>query len=324
MQGKIKIDYDFISTWNPKYDDIANDEIEYGNLVTLVKADIEQKRTLSKATFIRILNWKAARVKGIVKLDDFDLYEKGIADTHSAEEEKKLNILQGLDGIGTPVGSTILHFMYPNIFPIMDIRTAETLHYAGRIESKSTSFTHYTPFKAEILKIRKENPGFSLREIDRALFAYHKIYLEPKLQKSQKNITCNRLRKSEDRMESFCDFTARLSRDVGCYYHHTSKAPLYSLKKYHSDEQGKMGVFCWVSELKRSNEFKIDTYWYLAEKASVAHLADVTKDGMHYISKKNDPEGKGTGISIFVKNGSIGEDYQKAVRVLKAVRQKIV
>lgn len=42
------------------------------------------------------------------------------------------------------------------------------------------------------------------------------------------------------------------------------------------------------------------------------------------IYQKNDPEGKGTGISIFVKNGSIGEDYQKAVRVLKAVRQKIV
>jgi hypothetical protein len=34
------------------------------------------------------------------------------------------------------------------------------------------------------LKIAGENPGFSLREIDRALFAYHKIYLSPKLKQN--------------------------------------------------------------------------------------------------------------------------------------------
>ncbi len=123
-------------------------------------------------------------------------------------------------------------------------------------------------------------------------------------------------------MESFHGFTARLSKDVGCYYHRTSKAPLYSLKKYDTDEQGKMGVFGWVNELKRVNSFRIDTYWYLADMAGVAELADVTKEGMHYISKKYDPEGKGTGISIFVKNGSSVEDYRKAVKVLKAVMLK--
>jgi hypothetical protein len=103
---------------------------------------------------------------------------------HSVEEDQKLTILLRLYGIGSPVGSTILHFMYPNSFPIIDIRTAKTLHYAGRIESSLTDFAHYTPFRAEMLKIAGENPGFSLREIDRALFAYHKIYLSPKLKQN--------------------------------------------------------------------------------------------------------------------------------------------
>jgi hypothetical protein len=139
---------------------------------------------------------------------------------------------------------------------------------------------------------------------------------------SQENRDCYKIINGDGPMESFHGFTARLSKDVGCYYHRTSKAPLYSLKKYDTDEQGKMGVFGWVNELKRVNSFRIDTYWYLADMAGVAELADVTKEGMHYISKKYDPEGKGTGISIFVKNGSSVEDYRKAVKVLKAVMLK--
>ena len=64
------------------------------------------------------------------------------------------------------------------------MRTAETLYYAGRIKSKLTDFSHYASFRSEILKIARENPSFSLREIDRALSAYHKIYLSPKLKQN--------------------------------------------------------------------------------------------------------------------------------------------
>jgi hypothetical protein len=324
MESNLKIDYEFISTWHPKYDQIANDETAYRNLVALVKKEIEQKSTLSKETFINILHWKSPRVKGIVRLNEFYIYEKGIADAYNAEEEQKLRILLRLYGIGTPVGSTILHFMYPDSFPIIDIRTAETLHYAGRIESSLTDFVHYTPFRAEILKIERENPGFSLREIDRALFAYHKIYLSAKLKENtKKKRDCLNFIIKGGYMESLHEFTVRFSKDVGCYYHSTTKVPLYSLKKYDTDERGKMGVFGWVNELKRINSFRIDTYWYLAYMVGVAELADGIKEGMHYVSKKNDPEGKGTGIFIYVRNGSSGEDYQKAIKVLKAVKDKL-
>jgi len=320
MENGLKIAHSFISTWHPRYDEIANDEAEYKTLVTLTNKEIRENGTISRQTFIRILNWKSPRVKGIIRLNEFGVYEKGISAGYSAEENEKLKTLLRLHGIGAPVGSTILHFIYPNSFPIIDIRTAETLHYAGRIKSKSTDFSHYTSFRSEILKIVRENPRFSLRDIDRALFAYHKIYLSLKFRENNKE---KRYRyKSinwDSQMESFHEFTVRLSKDVGCYYHSTTKAPLYSLKKYDTDERGNMGVFGWVNELKKVTSFRIDTYWYLADMAGVAELADVTKGGMHYISQKYDPEGKGTGISIYVKNGSSGEDYQKAVKVLKAV-----
>ena len=323
MENDLKIDHSFISIWHPRYDEIASDQAEYTSLVILTDKEIQEKGTISRETFIRILNWKSPRVKGIVRLNEFSAYKEGFRAAYGAEENEKLKTLLQLHGIGAPVGSTILHFIYPSSFPIIDIRTAETLHYAGRIESKSTDFSHYASFRSEMLRILRDNPGFSLRDIDRALFAYHKAYLslKPK-ENNQKKSYCHKSINWEGPMESFPEFTARLSKYVNCYYHSTSKAPLYSLKKYDTDEQGKMGVFGWVNELKRVNSFRIDTYWYLADMAGVAELADVTKDSMHYLSKKYDPEGKGTGISIFVKNGSSGEDYQKAVKVLKAVMQK--
>jgi hypothetical protein len=126
-----EINHSFMSTWHPRYDEIASDEVEYKNLLTLTSKEIEEKGTLSRQTFIRILNWKSPRVKGIVRLNEFSVYEKAISEASRAEENDKLKILIRLHGIGTPVGSTILHFIYPGSFPIIDIRTVETLHYAG-------------------------------------------------------------------------------------------------------------------------------------------------------------------------------------------------
>ena len=75
-------------------------------------------------------------------------------------------------------------------------------------------------------------------------------------------------------MEIFSEFAERLSKDVGCYYHRTPKAPAYSLKKHNTNEKGRMGVLGWVSELKRINSFRIDSYKSLADIAGVTELAD--------------------------------------------------
>lgn len=58
----------------------------------------------------------------------------------------------------------------------MDIRTAETLQFAGYIKSKTRDQKGYIPFRGAILSIAEDYP-----KIDKALFAYHKIYLEPKI-----------------------------------------------------------------------------------------------------------------------------------------------
>lgn len=181
MAEKLVIDNTFVEEWHPKYDKIENDQEEYEAIITKVSNDLSQKGTISKETFIRILDWKAARVKGIVRLNEFDTYEKAFRECFKASNGEKLAILDDLYGIGVPVASTILHFMYPQYFPIMDIRTVETLHYMGYIKLKARDQKRYVSFQSTILTIARDYPKWSLRQIDKALFAYHKIYFEPEI-----------------------------------------------------------------------------------------------------------------------------------------------
>lgn len=77
MKGnEIVIDEEFIIEYESKYDDpeIGGDEREYSELIKRVSYDVSQGN-ISKSTFRCILNWKAARVKGYVKWDNFKGYE---------------------------------------------------------------------------------------------------------------------------------------------------------------------------------------------------------------------------------------------------------
>ena len=87
-----------------------------------------------------------------------------------------MKILEALPGIGAPVASTILYFIFPEIFPIYDFRTTEVLNHFGCLKSKTVSTIRYPEFQRVILKIRMELVHYNLRQIDRALFAYHKTH----------------------------------------------------------------------------------------------------------------------------------------------------
>ena len=120
-------------------------------------------------------------------------------------------------------------------------------------------------------------------------------------------------------MERLKGFVERVSESIGCYYH-LNGGGYYSLKKFESDQKGQMAVFGWVREFKRGDLFRIQTYECLGDRAGVSALADEVREGMHLISKKKDPDGKGTGIFFNVRKGSYGKDYQKAVRAFRAIK----
>ena len=182
------IDNSFITKWDPCYEKTEDDEEEYRQIVVLIKVDIKKIGTVSRETFMRLLNWKSPRLKGIVKLNEFGLYGEAIKKCLVASEDQKLSILDDLYGIGAPLFSTILHFIYPDRFPIMDIRTVEVLYNADYLKSKLRDAKRYPNFKIAILSIERRCLRWTLRQIDRALFAFHKFAVYS----DQYDISCGR------------------------------------------------------------------------------------------------------------------------------------
>ena len=168
------IDDKFICDWEYQYDNIEGDEPEYKRLLNRVNSDIEKSGTLTEQTFTDILDWKSSRVKGKIEWDRIGTYFNTIKKCHEVAGIEKMSLLYKLPGIGAPVASTFLHFIYPFSYPIIDRRTVDVLRYIGYIRYKSTDINQYPAFMEAILSIQKACPKWSLREIDRALFAYHK------------------------------------------------------------------------------------------------------------------------------------------------------
>jgi len=137
------------------------------------------------------------RVIRHIRVDEYEsLYAPAFRRSVLEPPERKLRALLGdghkLPGVGAPTGSTILHFMYPAFMPIIDVRTVETLHKAGRIHTKMRDLAHYEEFRGAIDKIRRECPNWTLRQIDKALFAYHKVVLDTTNTKTSRRFHCNR------------------------------------------------------------------------------------------------------------------------------------
>jgi hypothetical protein len=178
------IDDAFIREWEPKYDLIENDEKEYQRLIPEVARDIASTGTISEATFLAIWNWKGAmRVIGHIVLSAYDtLYAPAFHRAASEPAERKLATLIApsvkLPGVEAATGSTVIHFMHPQLMPIIDVRTIGVLFVARLISTKSKDLAHYEEFRRAIDGIRSRCPSWTLRQIDRALFAYHKLVLD--------------------------------------------------------------------------------------------------------------------------------------------------
>jgi hypothetical protein len=180
------IDCAFIREWHPKYDRIEDDEADYRPLVDIVAQEMRLKGTISKETFLAIWSWKGAmRVIRHVRIEQYEtVYAAAFRRAASEPPERRLAAILApgvkLPGVGAPTGSTIIHFIHPLSMPIIDVRPVEVLFDAGLVSSKQRDLKRYENFRMAIEGIRRRCPESSVREIDRALFAYHKQVLDKK------------------------------------------------------------------------------------------------------------------------------------------------
>ena len=178
-----RIDDTFIEKWDREYSE--NDEGEYAGLVDAIGQETLTGLTLSEESFKGLYKWKTRnRTKRFLRLAEYRaLYAPAFKKCQAAPPEQKLAELVGdrnkLPGIDTATATTIIHFLHPQEMPIMDVRTVDVLHKFGYISQRKVSIGGYEEFRQAIGLIARELPGRTYRQIDRALFTYHKEELSP-------------------------------------------------------------------------------------------------------------------------------------------------
>jgi len=174
---KSEINDGFIKEYARIYDEHEQDNQEYTNIRIKVKKELSQRKTPTEDTFIDIYEWLLPpffrfNVEKGLKLYGYSKYEEGIKKALYAQtKNEKMSILDDLYGIGIVTASTILHFIYPSEFPIMNIRVVETLLELGSLKDDTRSIENYALF-CKVINDISQTYRYEFRDIDKALFEY--------------------------------------------------------------------------------------------------------------------------------------------------------
>jgi hypothetical protein len=83
--------------------------------------------------FLSVCRWKTPRSRSKVASNDAATVERLTARAlAAADERQRMQTLIELAGVGVPTASTLLHFAFPEEYPILDVRALESLGKRAR------------------------------------------------------------------------------------------------------------------------------------------------------------------------------------------------
>ena len=126
---------------------------------------------LTRSELLMVGEWKSSRQRAYMIGND----EKTVVvKSHAAFVDGDIRPLTDLDGVGLPTASGIMHFVFSKDYPIMDVRTLNTLG----IPVESSDISRYSDGKKYWRMYKKKccdwADGYEvdLRTLDRALWQY--------------------------------------------------------------------------------------------------------------------------------------------------------
>ena len=127
---------------------------------------------LSRDEFVRIARWKSKRpTRHYLKNTEAEVSRATLAAFQARTEAEAIGALTDLHGVGLRTATAILHWLRPKEFPILDFRVVGAL---GETEPKSwEDVAYYSRIAARVRELATKY-GVSLRELDRALWAWKK------------------------------------------------------------------------------------------------------------------------------------------------------
>ena len=173
--GKIRITKEFVRYWSDRYDyrDDYHDEVRLKRWL----AKRSGRKFLDKKRFLGIAMWKTPRGKRHYEANSAG-FVRHVTDQafQACDERLRLHILMVLHGVGVPVASTLLHFAFPDVYPILDVRALTTLTKAGLWSgnkpgaSTLADWLQYT----RLMRGLSKKLRVGLRTLDKALWAFDK------------------------------------------------------------------------------------------------------------------------------------------------------
>lgn len=117
--------------------------------------------------FLTVCNWKTDRSKGLVQSNDEATVRAQTASAiKTADERERMAELLRLKGVGVPTASALLHFAFPDEYPILDERALESLGLPSRSSYSIAFWLRYV----EACRALSLANGVSIRTLDKALW----------------------------------------------------------------------------------------------------------------------------------------------------------
>ena len=125
----------------------------------------------TRAEFIEICAWKTVRSRPKVAANS----EPAVVDAtgralSTGDEATRISALLELIGVGVPTASTLLYFVYPRDYPILDVRALESLG----VEPRSVYPVGFWLAYLDACRTLARNAGVTIRTLDKALWQHSK------------------------------------------------------------------------------------------------------------------------------------------------------
>jgi hypothetical protein len=118
--------------------------------------------------FRRVCRWKTPRSAPLVAQNSADAVETStrVALAEAASDRERVKELQTLRGVGLPTASVLLHLVYPERYPILDVRALHALGVAP-----SYGYRFWESYVAEYRRLVRR-AGVDGRTLDQALWQW--------------------------------------------------------------------------------------------------------------------------------------------------------
>lgn len=134
-------------------------------------AAVRARGHYTRAEFIEVCGWKTVRSRPKVATNSARAVVGATRRALAADDEAtRITALLELEGVGVPTASTLLYFVFPDDYPILDVRAVESLG----VKARSTYSVNFWLAYLSACRMLARSAGVSIRTLDKALWQHSK------------------------------------------------------------------------------------------------------------------------------------------------------